>query len=130
MNPRITREQNRKLRAGERRLQQVILNLLLNGAEAMRDVEPGSRELIIRTFHDAPSTVRVAIQDSGIGMESGKLKQIFNPFFTTKPEGLGMGLSINRSIIEAHGGRIWVTQNPDRGATFFFTLPVYEEESK
>jgi signal transduction histidine kinase/CheY-like chemotaxis protein len=122
---------NLPLVLGDRiQLQQVILNLLLNGAEAMRDVEPGSRELIIRTFHDAPSTVRVAIQDSGIGMQPAKLRQIFDPFFTTKPDGLGMGLSINHSIIEAHGGRIWATQNPDRGATFFFTLPVYKEESK
>ena len=110
-------------------LQQVILNLLLNGAEAMRDVESGSRELILRTLQDDPSTVTVAVQDFGIGIEPGILGRIFDPFFTTKPDGLGMGLSINRSIIEAHGGRIWATQNPDRGATLFFTLPVYKEDS-
>jgi PAS domain S-box-containing protein len=108
-------------------LQQVILNLILNGIEAMRDVESGSRELIVRTRYDDPSTVTVVVQDSGTGIDAGKLGKVFDPFFTTKPDGLGMGLSINRTIIETHGGRIWATQNPEGGAIFSFNLPVYKE---
>ena len=108
-------------------LQQVILNLILNGIEAMRGVESGSQELIVWTRCDDPSTVTVVVQDSGIGIDAGKLEKVFDPFFTTKPDGLGMGLSINRTIIEAHGGRIWATQNPDGGAALSFNLPVYKE---
>lgn len=111
-------------------LQQVILNLITNGHEAMKDVEAGSGELVLQTSQDDPDTIIVAIRDSGIGIEPENLQRIFDGFFTTKPEGMGMGLSINRSIVEAHGGRIWATQNPDRGATFYFTLPIYEKGSK
>lgn len=111
-------------------LQQVILNLIINGFEAMKDVEAGSRALVLLTSKDVPDTITVAVQDSGIGIEPENLQRIFDGFFTTKPEGMGMGLSINRSIAEAHGGRIWATQNPDRGATFYFTLPIHEEGSK
>jgi C4-dicarboxylate-specific signal transduction histidine kinase len=108
-------------------LQQVILNLVLNGAEAMRDVEADSRELIVRTRCDDPSTVTVVVQDSGSGIEAGALERVFDPFFTTKTDGLGMGLSINRTIIETHGGRIWATQNPEGGAIFSFNVPIYKE---
>jgi C4-dicarboxylate-specific signal transduction histidine kinase len=108
-------------------LQQVILNLILNGFEAMRGVESDSRELIVRTRYDSLSTVILEVQDSGIGIDAGKLEKVFDPFFTTKPDGLGMGLSINRSIIEAHGGRMWATRNPAGGAIFSFNLPVYKE---
>jgi two-component system sensor kinase FixL len=109
-------------------LQQVILNLILNGVEAMKDATPGSRELVVTTRNDDPSAVTVVVRDSGNGIDIGKLEKVFNPFFTTKPDGLGMGLSINRTIIEAHGGRIWATQNPDGGAIFSFNLPVYKEQ--
>jgi two-component system sensor kinase FixL len=108
-------------------LQQVILNLVLNGVEAMKGVESGSRELIVRTRYDDPSTVTVVVQDSGIGIDAGKLEKIFDPFFTTKPDGLGMGLSINRTIIETHGGRIWATQSLEGGAIFSFNIPIYKE---
>jgi signal transduction histidine kinase len=71
--------------------------------------------------------VKVGIRDFGSGIIEDHLNQIMEPFYTTKPEGMGMGLSINRSIIEAHAGRFWAENNPDRGATFYFTLPIYEE---
>ena len=71
--------------------------------------------------------VKVSIRDFGSGIIEDHLNQIMEPFYTTKPKGMGMGLSINRSIIEAHAGRFWAVNNPDRGATFYFTLPIYEE---
>jgi signal transduction histidine kinase len=108
-------------------LQQVILNLILNAVEAMKGVEKDSRKLVVRTRCDDPSTVTVVVQDSGIGMDSGEKGNVFNPFFTTKQDGLGMGLSINRTIIEAHAGWIRASQNPEGGAIFSFGLPVYKE---
>jgi C4-dicarboxylate-specific signal transduction histidine kinase len=104
-------------------LQQVILNLLINGAQAMRNNQPGTRELIVRTAMYKGS-VCLTVQDNGLGLVDDQVKRIFDPFFTTKIGGIGMGLSINRSIVEAHKGRIWATQNPDRGATFHVTLPT------
>jgi len=108
-------------------LQQVILNLILNAVEAMKGVEKDSRKLVVRTRCDDSSTVTVSVQDSGIGMDSGENDNVFNPFFTTKQDGLGMGLSINRTIIEAHAGWIRASQNPEGGAIFSFGLPVYKE---
>jgi C4-dicarboxylate-specific signal transduction histidine kinase len=108
-------------------LQQVILNLILNAVEAMKGVEKDSRKLVVRTRCDDPSAVTVEVQDSGIGMDGGKIDNVFNPFFTTKQDGLGMGLSINRTIIEAHAGWIRASQNPEGGAIFSFNLPVYKE---
>jgi len=110
-------------------LQQVMLNLLLNGMEAMRDVEAGSRELLVRTSRGEPGTIDVAVQDSGNGLDEENMDHIFTPFFTTKTGGLGMGLSISRSIIQAHGGRLGARNNPDRGATFHFTLPASKGDS-
>ncbi len=104
-------------------LQQVILNLVMNAIEAMTQVENGSRELSISTgAHDAGS-VLVAVSDTGPGLPEDAVERIFEAFYTTKPNGLGMGLSICRSIVEAHGGRLWATPNQPRGAVFYMALP-------
>jgi PAS domain S-box-containing protein len=103
-------------------LQQVILNLIINAVEAMSGVAEGSRELLISTGKDASNGVLVSVHDSGPGLESKSAERLFEAFYTTKPEGMGMGLAICRSIIEAHGGRIWATANEPRGAVFQFTL--------
>jgi PAS domain S-box-containing protein len=104
-------------------LQQVLLNLILNGFEALASVEPESRHLTITTSCPAPRVVAVAVEDSGPGFLDEDVNNVFEPFVTSKPNGLGMGLSISRTIIESHAGRLWATRNADRGATFQFTLP-------
>ena len=101
-------------------LQQVLMNLMLNGIEAMKDAEG---ELTIRSRRTEDGLL-ISVNDTGVGLPSEKLDQIFNAFYTTKPQGTGMGLAISRSIIEAHGGRLWATANAKRGATFHFTLPA------
>jgi C4-dicarboxylate-specific signal transduction histidine kinase len=103
-------------------LQQVVLNLVLNAVEAMASIETGVRELSISTEQDEAG-VRVAVRDSGPGVDPDHHELVFKPFFTTKPSGTGMGLSISRSIINAHGGRLWAEANKPRGAVFQFTLP-------
>jgi PAS domain S-box-containing protein len=105
-------------------LQQVILNLIMNAVQAMSGVSEGSRELLIGTGKDASSGVLVAVQDSGLGLDPENSERLFDPFYTTKPSGMGLGLSICRSIVEAHGGRIWASRNAGPGATVQFTLPV------
>jgi PAS domain S-box-containing protein len=105
-------------------LQQVILNLVMNGIEAMQEVTDRPRQLLIRSRPEEPSHVLVAVQDRGIGLDEQGLERVFEAFYTTKPDGLGMGLSISRSIIEAHGGRLWPTAHRDYGATFQFTVPT------
>ncbi len=105
-------------------LQQVLLNLILNGLEAMGAVAPTDRRLVVRTKRGEDRTVRVEVRDAGVGIKEEKMDRIFEPFYTTKPSGMGMGLSISRSIVEAHGGRIGAGNNPDRGATLWFTLPA------
>ena len=105
-------------------LQQVVLNLVMNAVEAMSEMSDGPRELLIRTRVNASGEIVVAVQDSGPGIAPENLGRLFTPFYTTKPQGMGMGLAISRSIIEAHGGRLGVTANEDRGATFQFTLPT------
>ena len=105
-------------------LQQVILNLMMNGVEAMSENSDGPRRLLIRTGTDASGQIVIAVRDSGPGLRPENLDRLFMPFYTTKPQGMGMGLAICRSIIEAHGGRLWATANDDRGATFQFTLPM------
>ena len=92
-------------------LQQVILNLVMNGIEAMKEVTDRPRELLIRSRPEESSQVLVSVQDSGIGLDEQSLERVFEAFYTTKPEGMGMGLSISRSIIEAHGGRLWPVAN-------------------
>jgi signal transduction histidine kinase len=108
-------------------LQQVVMNLILNAVEAMSSDEKAIRELSIRTEQcQADGGVLVQIRDSGPGIDPGNLEQVFEPFYTTKTSGLGMGLSICRSIINAHGGRLWAEANDPRGAVFQFILPSAE----
>ncbi len=107
-------------------LQQVLLNLFLNSFNAMNQTENGCRELKVSSFPDNDGFVTVAIKDVGIGIDPDKIKRVFDAFFTTRPDGMGMGLSICRTIIETHRGRIWGEQNPDKGMTFFFALPTGE----
>jgi PAS domain S-box-containing protein len=104
-------------------LQQVLLNLLMNAIEALSSVDEGERELRVSSGTHASHGVLVAVQDSGIGIDPEHMDRLFNAFFTTKPQGMGLGLAISHSIIEAHGGRLWASPNPGRGATFQFTLP-------
>jgi signal transduction histidine kinase len=105
-------------------LQQVILNLIVNAIEAMSSVSKGAGELSISTEIDVSSGVVVAVRDSGPGLDSARLDHLFDAFYTTKSSGMGMGLSICRSIIEAHDGRIWAEANVPQGASFQFTLPA------
>jgi PAS domain S-box-containing protein len=105
-------------------LQQVILNLVMNAVEAMSGLSDGPRELLIRSGIDESEQVMISVQDSGPGIDPGSLDHLFEAFYTTKPQGLGMGLAISHSIIEAHGGRLWATVNAPRGAVFQFRLPV------
>lgn len=104
-------------------LQQVMLNLIINAIEALSETSEGSRELLISTAKTESGDVFVAVQDSGPGLSPVTLEHVFDAFYTTKPSGMGMGLSICRSIIEAHGGRLWASANVPNGATFQFTLP-------
>jgi signal transduction histidine kinase len=105
-------------------LQQVMLNLIVNAIQSMSGVEDGNRELQISTVSIEPEGVRVAVRDTGYGLRPESLPRLFEPFYTTKPDGMGMGLSICRSIIEAHGGRLWATRCEPRGALFQFTIPA------
>jgi PAS domain S-box-containing protein len=111
-------------------LQQVILNLLINAAEAMSGMSEGLRELAISTAKTDAEEVLVAVRDSGPGLAPESVDRLFESFYTTKPSGLGMGLSICRSIIEAHHGRLWATANIPRGAVFQFTLPPHSDGEK
>jgi C4-dicarboxylate-specific signal transduction histidine kinase len=105
-------------------LQQVMLNLIINAVEAMGSVRDGPRELLISTRQAEPDGVLVMVQDSGPGLAPATHEHLFEAFYTTKPTGLGMGLSICRSIIEAHGGRLWAEANEPRGTTFQFLMPT------
>ncbi|HXM35636.1 MAG TPA: sensor histidine kinase, partial [Pyrinomonadaceae bacterium] len=104
-------------------LQQLIINLVMNGIEAMQSITDRPRELVIRSGQDE-TQVLVSVTDCGVGISAENADRLFNAFFTTKSSGMGMGLSICRSIVEAHGGRLWATANVPHGATFHFTLPV------
>ncbi|SIO47501.1 PAS domain S-box-containing protein [Bradyrhizobium erythrophlei] len=110
-------------------LQQVIINLVMNGAEAMQSVTDRPRELVIRSRQNETQQVLVSVADCGVGISAENADRLFNAFFTTKSSGMGMGLSICRSIMEAHGGRLWATANVPQGATFHFTLPAHEEDA-
>jgi C4-dicarboxylate-specific signal transduction histidine kinase len=105
-------------------LQQVILNLIMNAMEAIRAVSDRARVLRIRTEEQSSGSIVVLVQDSGVGLDPKQLNRMFEPFYTTKVQGIGMGLTISRSIIEAHGGRLWAVANDGPGSTFCFTVPI------
>jgi signal transduction histidine kinase len=107
-------------------LQQVLMNLMLNGIEAMKD-EGGV--LTVKSQMDENDQIDISIKDTGPGLPASKSTQIFDAFFTTKPQGSGMGLAISKSIVESHGGRIWANGDGERGATFHFTLPAVPAET-
>jgi signal transduction histidine kinase len=107
-------------------LQQVLLNLIVNAVEAMNGVSEGARELLVSTGKAEAGGVLVAVRDSGPGLAPVTLERLFEPFYTTKSSGLGLGLPICRSIIEAHGGRLWANANVPRGAIFQFTVPEHQ----
>jgi len=106
-------------------LQQVVLNLLINGIEAMSAVAVRPRELWVATSDYDPQVVLVTVRDSGVGLDPQGAERIFEAFYTTKPAGMGMGLSISRSIVQNHGGRLWAEANDGPGTTFRFTIPKY-----
>jgi PAS domain S-box-containing protein len=111
-------------------LQQVIINLVVNGIEAMQAVTDRARELMIRTYQEDAPQILVSVKDCGIGISSEHAGRLFNAFFTTKSNGMGMGLSICRSIVEAHGGRLWADANLPQGASLHFTLPLHQEDAQ
>jgi signal transduction histidine kinase len=108
-------------------LQQVLMNLIMNSIDAMKDVE-GTRELAIQSQRAENGHVLVSVSDTGVGLPVQQADQIFEAFFSTKVQGIGMGLSISRSIIESHGGRLWAGENSPRGASFYVSLPTTVEE--
>jgi signal transduction histidine kinase len=110
-------------------LQQVLMNLMINGIDAMKAVD-GPRQLTLGTQSDSNEPFLVSVQDTGIGLPLDQAGQIFNAFFTTKEHGTGMGLRISQTIIEAHGGRLWATDNSPRGASFHFTLAVSSDAAR
>ena len=114
--------------AGDRvQLQQVLINLIVNAIEAMNSVPIAPRELTIVTAAKEQGGVVVEVRDSGPGLDEEDAERVFEPFYTTKAQGIGIGLSISRSIVEAHGGRLWATPNQPHGAVFRFSLPVAQE---
>ena len=116
--------------SGDRvQLQQVVLNLVMNGIEAMSSVdERAARTGHITTRNIDADQVLVSVADSGAGLDPNAISKIFDPFYTTKPTGMGMGLSISRSILQNHGGRLWATANDGPGTTFHFSLPKYQDQ--
>ena len=108
-------------------LQQVILNLLLNASDAMSGVDDRSRHVVIRTEHDGDNRVRLTVRDVGVGLDPEHVKDIFEPFYTTKIGGMGIGLSVSRSIVESHDGRLWATPNGGPGASFSFSIPCGQQ---
>jgi signal transduction histidine kinase len=110
-------------------LQQVLMNLMLNGMDAMKDAN-GIRELIIKSQRGENDQVLVSVNDTGVGLPLEQADRIFTAFFTTKPHGTGMGLSISRSIVESHGGRLWASNNSPCGASFCFALPANAESKE
>lgn len=109
-------------------LQQVLLNLIMNGVEAMREVTERTRELTVSSLFDEQGSVLISVKDTGAGLDAAVAEHMFEPFFTTKSDGLGMGLSICRSIVEAHGGRLWVSSRAPHGADVRFTVPLWAEQ--
>jgi len=118
-----------RVRGDRVQLQQVILNLIINGLESIAKSKDGTRELAVRSDRDKANNVVIAVSDSGEGLDTANTDRVFDAFFTTKPDGMGMGLAISRTIIESHGGRLWATANSPRGAVFQFSLPVDAEHA-
>jgi len=104
-------------------LQQVILNLVRNGSDAMVDVDDRPRQLVIRTEQEDTERVRLTVRDSGVGLQPNSLDSLFDPFYTTKSGGMGIGLFVSRSIVERHQGRLWAEPNDGPGASFSFSIP-------
>ena len=117
-----------KVKADRVQLQQVVLNLMTNAMDAMSEMADRSREMTVAVVQEGAS-IRVIVEDSGSGIDAEAIDKIFNPFFTTKPHGVGLGLAISRSIIEAHEGRLWASARPGGGTIFEFTLPIQPSES-
>jgi len=113
-----------RVRGDRVQLQQVVLNLIMNSMEAMRGMNGGPKQIWIRTRREAAGEVRVVVEDRGVGLRPEIAEKIFQPFFTTKEQGIGMGLSISRTIVESHAGHLWATAGEPRGAVFQFTIPV------
>ena len=105
-------------------IQQVVLNLIRNGVDAIEGCDPRKRDVVVRTALRSDREIEVSVADTGCGLPPGSEKKIFQPFFTTKQEGIGMGLSVSRSIVAAHGGRLWFSRNSEAGTTFVFTIPA------
>jgi C4-dicarboxylate-specific signal transduction histidine kinase len=116
-----------RIMADRVQLQQVLMNLMLNGIEAMKET---GGVLTVKSQLDQDDKLLISVSDTGVGLPAERADQIFNAFFTTKPEGSGMGLAISRSILESHGGSLWATSDNGRGATFHFTLPTAAEQVK
>jgi signal transduction histidine kinase len=111
--------------AGDRvQLQQVLLNLMLNAVDAMNKTKPDLRKLVIKTENEEDRSVKISVRDFGVGIDEAHRDKLFEPFYTTNPAGMGMGLAISQRIIHAHGGSIQAENNPDGGATFYFTVPT------
>jgi C4-dicarboxylate-specific signal transduction histidine kinase len=124
-------EESLPLVSGDRvQLQQVILNLALNAADAMKEVDDRPRALLIATALEEANSVRLSLRDSGIGVDPQNFERVFDAFYTTKSHGMGIGLSISRSIIESHGGRLWASANDGPGATFSFSIPCSSEPAR
>lgn len=119
-----------QVRGDRVQLQQVLLNLIMNGLEAMNNSKNGARELSVSSNKDEAGNVAIAVSDSGEGIDPANLDRVFDAFFSTKPDGMGMGLAICRTIIESHGGRIWAIPNSPKGAVFQFTLPTNVERQE
>jgi signal transduction histidine kinase len=119
-----------QVRGDRVQLQQVVLNLIMNGLEAIARSKNGARELSVSSDLDPANNVIIAVRDSGEGLNSADPERVFDAFYTTKPEGMGMGLAISRTIIESHGGRLWATRNTPQGAVFQFTLSTGDEEQR
>jgi C4-dicarboxylate-specific signal transduction histidine kinase len=114
------------IEGNEIELQQVLLNLIINGAQAMNSNDGAARDLSVSTSAE-DDFVELAVRDSGVGLAESQVEQLFEPFYTTKTNGIGMGLAINRTIVRAHGGRIYATQNAEQGATFRVRLPIHHQ---